>query len=123
MPDLTDPLPGLNDALAPLGIHPLGHAWPGSKNELEARRRTFCRREQGDFTLFSIVRGPDGALRWHEGTTGLTTSAERRPRAGRAAVPAGRIEQQVVFEKLHDSSQVHAALHDLDARLTDGTRR
>ena len=69
------------------------------------------------------MRGLDGVLRWQEGGASLPGYNGARQRAGRAAVPLGKIEDQFVFEKLHDSSQVTAALETLDAKLTDAARR
>src|SRR5687767_9089117 len=116
----------LEDAFAGLGIQPFGTAQPGVKpDDIMRRRRAFSRREERPLTQLSLVRGPDGVLRWLDGAPGLAASGSggMGRRAGRAAVPAGTIERQFVFEKLHEPSQVYSALEDLDAKLTNPKKR
>lgn len=116
-------LEGLEDAFSDLGIQPLGSRMPVSNpDELTGRKRAFFRREDSPFAHLSLIRGPDGVLRWYDGAPGFAGGGMRQ-RGGRAAVPAGTIERQFVFEKLHKPSQVSEALDNLDAKLTDATRR
>jgi hypothetical protein len=112
---------GMTEAFATVGIHPLGHVTPAEPEPLLNRRRAFFSRQESPFVQMSLIRGPDGALRWHDGAPGARGYSLRR--AGRAAVPAGAIEQQFIFQKLHEPSQVSATLETLDEKLTDVNRR
>lgn len=114
--------PEVDAALREVGLLRMGDVWPNDTEEnRDSRRRAFYQREQSGFAQLNLVRGADGALRWHEGAVRARSPGRRR--AGRAALPQGTVEKQYVYEKLHDPNQVAAAVEKLDGVLTNPKKR
>jgi len=114
--------PDIDDALVDIGLTRVGEALPDdSEDKRRTRARAFYRRDESGFAQLSLVRGGDGVLRWQEGVVRTQYPGGRR--AARAAIPAGKVERQYIYEKLHDPNQIAAAVEKLDNVLTNPDKR
>ncbi len=109
----------IRDAFTDFGLEPMDRfrANPGATGTPSVMRRAGTVRppiEQVD--TLTLLRSPDGVLRWETGTPSLVSAAQPR-RAGRAALPAGQIVEQFVFARI-PPNQVGVLMEKLDRRLT-----
>ena len=111
--DTPEPIIEADDALSEIGLIRIGDVVPGDNpQKIAERKRAFFRREKSRFSQLNLIRGVDGVLRWQEGAA--RTGYQSGRRYGRAAVPAGRVEKQYIFEKLHDPNQISSTVEALD---------
>lgn len=113
----------VEDSFKQLGLRPVDSlsALPTVRPTL--RRRGMEAPPTANIGLLSLVRDSSGVLRWEPGIPQLGFGPTAR-RAGRAALPTGRVVQQFAFDKI-PANQVVTTLSKLDQWLTPnpGLRR
>ena len=112
----------LRASLEPLGLYPIDRLPPPSVRAISVRRGS-VRPPTEAVELLSLTRDPAGVLRWEAGS-GLSNLASASRRAGRAALPPGRVVQQFAYERIAPNDALRP-LNSLDDRLTPyrGLRR
>lgn len=105
------------DAFTAFGLEPIDRfRTTTSATSTVLRRAGTVRPPIDQVDTLTLLRGADGVLRWESGTPAAMAAPGPR-RAGRAALPAGRVVEQFAFARI-EPNQVGSVLEKLDRKLT-----
>jgi hypothetical protein len=112
----------LRSTFEPLGLRPIDRLLEPGPRPTNPRRGVL-RPPVESLELLSLTRDPAGVLRWESGPSAFGAGVAGR-RAGRGALPPGRVLQQFAYEQLAPND-VNTRLNQLDDWLTPsrGLRR
>ena len=106
----------LQSDLLGMGIAPIGRFRPPAPPISEARRAAPSRPPTETIEVLTLLRDADGLLRWEPGLAPGILKPDMR-RAGRAALPPGKVVEQFAFTRI-PPNDVGKVLQDLDKKLT-----
>ena len=99
-----------------LGLRPVDSFLSGANERPTLRRRGLQPPPTEMVELLSLARDPTGVLRWEPGVSSFGSGSGLR-RAGRAALPPGKVVQQFAFQQI-PPNEVTKSLETLDNWLT-----